>query len=118
MANVAKYLTHLGQYFESDPNQFTDVASATSVSTISCFAYFGEAERMSGGFQGRQFQQSVGWFVILPVAYHSVTVGDRLDNIVDNKQISVRGEGRIEEIVVYRHHRKGIQFVQVRLNDN
>ena len=118
MANVAKYLTHKGQYFPATLDRFTDVTSPTSSSTVECFAYFGEASRHAGGFGGHQFNKSEGWFVILPTRCHSVQVGDRLDNIVDNNGVLVKSEGRIEQLVVYRHHRKGIQFVQARLNDN
>jgi hypothetical protein len=119
VVNVAKYLSHWGQYASPDVPGFTDTTSLTSVTTVACFAYYGEAERSVGGFTGRQFQQSVGWFVILPNSYHTVQVGDRLDQIVDKKGTVVReGIGRVEERVVYRHHRRGVQFVQVRLNDN
>lgn len=118
MANVAKYLTHFGQYFPVTFDRFTDVTSPTLISTVECFAYFGEAKRNPGGLSGHQFNRSEGWFVILPTRCHSVNVGDRIDNIVDNNGVSVKVQGRIEELVVYRHHRKGIQFVQARLNDN
>jgi hypothetical protein len=116
VANVAKYLTHLAQYAVAELDGFADV-SVSDVSTVNCFAYFGEASRRAGGATGREFEQDVGWFVILPNSLHSINVGDRLDYIVDSQGVSVRDEGRIEERVVYRHHRKGVQFVQVRLND-
>lgn len=119
MANVQKYLTHLCQYFPTVLDAYTDITTPNTVTTVTCFAYFGEAERFVDQFPSASlFQQRIGWFVILPNAYHTVNLGDRIDNIVDNQDILVKQEGRVEEKVVYRHHRKGIQFVQVRLNDH
>lgn len=121
MVRVEKYLTHLSQHRASLPDVFTDptsVTSVTTISTVNCFAYFGEAKSEIGGLTNREFSVDVGWFVILPVTMHTVDIGDHFDEIRDNNQILVKDRGRVEEIVVYRHPRKGVQFVQVRLNDN
>jgi hypothetical protein len=102
----------------SNRNQFGDATSLTTVTTVACFAYYGEASRHTGGHEGRQFEQQVGWFVILPTAATTLQPDDKLNHIYDNRGALVKEEGRVEEIVVYRHHRKGVQFVQVRLADN
>jgi len=118
VANTAKYLTHLCQYVPTVLDHFTDPTSPTSLTTIGCFAYFGEATRQQGGQLPTQFEQRVGWFVILPNAMFGIKVGQHINSIVDNQGLPVRKDGRVEEVVVYRHHRKGVQFVQVRLNEN
>jgi len=118
MANVSKYTTHRGQLSRSVLDTFTDVTS-TAVETIACFAYFGEASRgVDTKEYSRQFEQTVGWFVILPNKYFDVKTNDRILNIYDNKGALVKAEGRVKEVVVYRHPRKGVQFVQVLLSDN
>lgn len=118
MVRVAKYLKHWCQLTLPQLNQFTDVTSTTSVTTTACFAYFGEATKSVGGFAGRQFEQDVGWWVILPTTCHSIQTGDELKQIRDKDGLLVWEYGRVAETVVYRHPRKGVQFVQVRLNDN
>lgn len=124
MVKIDKYLTHTGQYFAQDLDPFTDISTPASTTKVKCFAYYGEVGRLEGGaFGGMQagpleLTQNVGWFVLLPPSMHTIKVGDRIDNIVDNHQVLVKPQGRVEQVMVYRHRKRGIEFVQVKLDDN
>jgi len=115
MANITRKLTMTGQYRQTQRTGWGDEKGTAEPTPIPCLAYYGTAERDN---QGRQFQQRTGWFVLLDPTMHTVKIGEHLDNIVDSQGVTLREKGVIEERLVYSHPRKGVQFVQVRLNDN
>lgn len=117
MITYEETLTHVAQYqtFSNTTDSYGEQTSATTITTISCFVYFNEVERVIDGV--RQTGDR-GWQVILPTSMSTICQGDRLMHVVDSFGLVVLEQARMKDIIVYRHWFEGVEVVRAGLDLN
>lgn len=109
MVDVQKRLTQVCQIEHRPVKDAWGDTAVSSISTVSCFAYYGAYQRREGVAQ----IVMEGWTVLLPASVTTcATIGDRIQSIIDVTGSTIPAGGKINDIFVYSHRRRGIEVVQ------
>jgi len=102
--DVTKYLNHTVQYWRVTKTRH-GVTSASSVTTLSCFAYFGERELTK---ESPRRTSTQGWNIVFGTdARTLLTKGDHIRNLVDQDGVTVITSATVVSVAPYRHWGEG-----------
>ena len=114
--SLSDFLTHCGQVHQVTRSG-AGATSVTTMNTLSCFAYFGNLDRVVEGDYQRT--RPFGWSVLFPSdARTCVVVGSLVTAVLDAEDLTVLSTATVKTVNPYRHWNEGLDFIIAEVKPN